>query len=244
MRLSMEGWMRSLFAGITLAVFLMSPAFPACMSGGPCISIDPYSAHRAPVPSPTAPAGRRPSQPSRPSPTAIAEQLAALAEAAYARGSYVEAINYYKEALTRDPRNDIARQGLHKAQQALDVQTTQSVRDQLRQLRQSRRQPDRGDLVGDCEKTRHGELQDKVNRACKQPSLKMSCPTKPSRIPPSTEECEIWDSIRMQNEACRNARWGINRECFGGGDENHRREADRANKRAEECKRLVQRYCT
>ena len=95
---------------------------------------------------------------------------------------------------------------------------------------------------GTCSAAKHARLKAGVKKACKTKGEKQRCTDKNGKCRKDLTCAEI--RIRgLTAKACQKARNAMNRTCYGGGDANHRMEADRASKRANECKRCYNSRC-
>ncbi|MCF2145863.1 DUF4157 domain-containing protein [Desmonostoc muscorum LEGE 12446] len=81
--------------------------------------------------------------------------------------------------------------------------------------------------LGDCTETQHRELQDEVNKQCKQ--LERSCDDE-------TLNCAELRSRWQRNERCAKARENINQECYQGGDNGHREATESAHIAEDKCR--------
>jgi len=88
----------------------------------------------------------------------------------------------------------------------------------------------RGKNTGSCTLARHRELQNLVDAECKNKG-KTRCD--------GTQNCQTLLKNLQINSRCAFARDMINRECFGGGDEGHRIQADARRRAAKKCADLA-----
>jgi hypothetical protein len=86
---------------------------------------------------------------------------------------------------------------------------------------------------GDCTRERWRALQDEVDRRCK--TLPFSCR--------EGESCAETKSKMRRAEKCAQARERINKECFRGGDPEHRRQAKNARTAQKRCRKLIKKNC-
>lgn len=86
---------------------------------------------------------------------------------------------------------------------------------------------------GDCGDDEHGRLQRAVHAACDPPR----------RCTFEMKDCAELRSRLDINRLCAAARDEINYTCYGGGDDDHREEANNARKSADKCIRVLAKHC-
>jgi hypothetical protein len=89
---------------------------------------------------------------------------------------------------------------------------------------------------GDCTKARHAELQAEVDKNCQPPTGATKCKyAQRGEIP-----CEYYKDMVKKFAECWEARKTINNECYGGGDDGHKEQAENARKGAERCQKIYE----
>jgi len=90
---------------------------------------------------------------------------------------------------------------------------------------------------GNCSRSRHDELQRRVDQACGGPGvfprLRSSCDNRLG--------CGVLRSYGLRNVRCAQARNAINQECYDGGDAGHRQAARTAAAAAHKCRLVFRR---